>query len=79
MAYNMQKYRLYQKRGDSMCQECRCHPCHPRCPNAPEPRVVTTCEMCGEDILEGDTIYVIGDDTFCEECIRDSEKEAEID
>lgn len=62
-----------------MCSECRQHPCHPRCPNADEPRVVTTCEMCGEDILEGDTMYVIGDDTFCEECIRDCKKEAEID
>jgi hypothetical protein len=35
--------------------------------------------MCGEDILEGDTMYAISDDTFCEECIRDCKKEAEID
>lgn len=37
-----------------MCDICLSSPCLPRCPNAPEPRAVYTCEECGEAIREGD-------------------------
>lgn len=62
-----------------MCAECGYYPCHPRCPNADEPRVVCKCDVCGNDIYEGDTMYVIKDDNICEECIEDGETTAEFD
>ena len=59
-----------------MCDECKKHPCHPRCPNADEP-IAHVCDMCGGSIFVGDEMYVIYDDTFCEDCIRDSKTYAE--
>lgn len=37
-----------------MCEICRQNPCHPRCPNAPEPTPVYECEWCKEPILDGE-------------------------
>lgn len=37
-----------------MCAECGMNPCHPRCPNAPEPVPVHECVKCGYGILVGD-------------------------
>lgn len=37
-----------------MCSLCRQFPCHPRCPNAPEPVPLMRCKECGEGIYEGD-------------------------
>lgn len=37
-----------------MCEICRQTPCHPRCPNAPEPKPVEMCCLCDEGIYEGD-------------------------
>ena len=62
-----------------MCSECFQTPCHPRCPNADEPRAVHACAQCGEDILEGDDCYHIGEDYFCEDCVRDFKEEAVFD
>ena len=36
-----------------MCDVCHMTPCHPRCPNAPEPPKVYTCKYCGEAIVDG--------------------------
>ena len=36
------------------CPYCRQAPHHPRCPLAPEPKSYGKCEICGEDIYEGD-------------------------
>lgn len=69
----------YIDRSDNMCAECRQHPCHPRCPNANEPPVVCLCDNCDSEIREGDTMYVIGDNRFCEECVSKGSTYAEVD
>ena len=40
-----------------MCAECGMNPCHPRCPNAPEPVPVHECVKCGYGILVGDKFW----------------------
>ena len=62
-----------------MCEECRMHPCHPRCPNAPEPRRVFLCSGCNGDIVEGDDYWDILGEQFCEECIDRARQEAVYD
>lgn len=62
-----------------MCKECRQEPCHPRCPNAPEPPHVFICSGCGESIREGDGYYDIMGEQFCVECIIDARCVAEAD
>lgn len=59
-----------------MCEECRATPCHPRCPNAIN-TPVCECEMCGYEIYEGSTIYIIEGKTYCEECIDECKTSAE--
>lgn len=63
----------------SMCSLCHRTPCHPRCPNAPEPPVVHVCDQCGDPIYEGDDFYELNDEKWCEECVRDSRKTAELE
>ena len=36
------------------CEICGHIPHDPRCPNAPDPVPVLTCELCGEGIFDGD-------------------------
>lgn len=62
-----------------MCEECHQTPCHPRCPNADEPPVVTECDMCGAEIYAGDEYFEIAGGVYCEECIEGCKKEAEVD
>ena len=62
-----------------MCEECRFYPCHPACPNAPEPRSVFVCSGCGDDILEGDSYWDILGEQFCESCIDGAKGEAVYD
>ena len=59
-----------------MCEECRMHPCHPRCPNAPEPRRVFLCSGCSGDIVEGDDYWDILGEQYCEGCINRARQEA---
>lgn len=40
-----------------MCEICGQNPCHPRCPNAPEPKEVHICSECLEGIYPGDRFY----------------------
>lgn len=49
-----------------MCVECGRNPCHPQCPNAPEPSPVARCGKCGGPMYGGDMQY----DGICEECLR---------
>lgn len=37
-----------------MCDVCHQSPCHPRCPNAPDPPAVYVCTHCLEPITEGE-------------------------
>lgn len=49
-----------------MCSECRQTPCHPRCPNAPEPKIAEQCKQCGEELQEGYEYYTDYDNNkFC--------------
>ena len=61
-----------------MCKECLQTPCHPRCPNAEE-KVVCYCELCGNEIYEGETMYAIDDMKICEDCVYHSKTTAELD
>lgn len=54
-----------------MCDVCRQTPCHPRCPNAPEPPTVYTCKHCGEPIVVGDEWYELDGDYYHEDCFAD--------
>lgn len=55
-----------------MCMVCRKTPCHPRCPNTPEPKPIMRCADCGEGIYDGDEYYDVGDGCgICKECIED--------
>lgn len=53
-----------------MCALCQSFPCHPRCPNAPDPVPVMRCAECGEGIYPGDDYYDIGNgEGICKGCI----------
>lgn len=54
-----------------MCSVCRQHPCHPCCPNAPEPKKVYACSNCNEDICFGDEYAEIDGEKYCKSCIND--------
>lgn len=54
-----------------MCSECLMSPCHPRCPNAPEPTPIFRCRVCGEGIYEGDKYFDDGNSEICSECMDD--------
>lgn len=47
------------------CDICRQFPHHPRCPNAPDPPVVYYCDLCNEEIREGDDYYDFGEEKYC--------------
>ena len=61
-----------------MCIECRQTPCHSCCPNAVH-TLVCECEMCGNGIYEGEPMYVIGAEKFCEDCIDSCKTFAELE
>lgn len=54
-----------------MCQECRMNPCHPRCPNAPEPPAITKCKKCNASIFADDEYALFDDDCYCESCLEE--------
>lgn len=55
-----------------MCKECRQYPCHPRCPNAPEPAVVCDCEHCNKPIRSGDEYFEYDGKHYHENCFADA-------
>lgn len=58
-----------------MCAEFGMNPCHPRCPNAPEPVPVHECVKCGYGILVGDKFWDSPEGKICEECVDDMSAE----
>lgn len=54
-----------------MCDVCRQIPCHPRCPNAPEPTAVLMCARCNSGIYAGDRYHNSEGGVLCMECIDD--------
>lgn len=61
-----------------MCELCRQYRCPASCPNAEEPPVVEKCIHCGDYIREGEDYYDIDGAIWCEECIDNSRKTAEL-
>ena len=55
-----------------MCDICRQSPCHPQCPNAPDPPTVYVCKSCGDPIVVGDEYYEFDGDYYHEECFEDN-------
>ena len=55
-----------------MCEICHMTPCHPQCPNAPEPPAVYYCKVCGEPIVAGETYYEMDSEFYHEECFEDN-------
>lgn len=62
-----------------MCDVCMRRPCDARCPNAPDPPSVFVCSGCGDDIRDGDYVWHILGEQFCEECIENMREVAEYD
>lgn len=54
-----------------MCSICLSIPCHPRCPNAPEPIAVKTCSICSAGIMEGEEYLDSDKGPICENCLSD--------
>lgn len=52
-----------------MCSLCLMTPCHPSCPNAPEPKPVMECAWCHEGIFAGDKYIDSPEGPICEECV----------
>lgn len=54
-----------------MCAECLRTPCHPRCPNAPDPVEIPVyvCSGCSRDIVDGEDVWELLGEQFCERCI----------
>ena len=54
-----------------MCAECLRTPCHPRCPNAPDPELIPVyvCSGCSTEIMDGEDYWDIMGEQFCERCI----------
>ncbi len=65
--------------SDDLCSICLNTPCLSGCPNAPEPKIVTKCDECGEYIRDGDVYYRICDLNICEECVSADRREAEYE
>lgn len=57
-----------------MCEVCLTSPCNPRCPNAPEPPTVYTCEYCREPIVVGEDYWQLDGDYWHEDCFDDQLK-----
>ena len=53
-----------------MCAICHSAPCHPRCPNAPEPIAVDDCYVCDKPIREGEEYYSFCGVAICTECLE---------
>lgn len=51
-----------------MCMECGQYPCHPRCPNAPEPTAVYECAYCNKAIREGEDFIEYDGEHYHEDC-----------
>lgn len=62
-----------------MCKECGRFICPSGCPNAPEPAKFDKCMGCGRDILDGEDYYDIDGEPWCEDCIFEARKTAEVE
>lgn len=44
-----------------------------------DPRLVDECYHCGEEVYEGDEVYMIDDHCWCEKCIYEARTYAEYE
>ena len=54
-----------------MCTVCISSPCHPRCPNAPDPKPVHHCGVCNDGIYPGDEYAEVDGNITCASCLND--------
>lgn len=54
-----------------MCSVCMQIPCNTRCPNAPEPKAVYQCSVCGESIFRLQKYFETAEGYICDDCIGD--------
>lgn len=62
-----------------MCEHCFNWPHLPGCPNAPEPPTVYVCSGCGNEIYDGEKVWHILGEQWCENCIYEAQEVAEYD
>ena len=62
-----------------ICSICLHTPCLPRCPNAPDPLIVYYCDLCNEEIREGDDYYDFGEEKYCYDCVQEAFRTAELE
>ena len=62
-----------------MCDYCHQYTCPSGCPNAPDPPIYAHCEICDEPIYDGDEYYKINEHNYCEACVLNSYRTAEVD
>lgn len=62
-----------------LCEYCGQLPHHPRCPNAPDPQSVYICSGCGRSICEGDHVWHLMGEQWCEDCVDNAREEAVYD
>lgn len=62
-----------------MCDICHFSRCPSSCPNAPEPPIFGKCAKCGEVIYDDDVYYEIDEKNYCEACVYESYRTAEVD
>ena len=62
-----------------MCEICRQYKCPSACPNAPDPPAFAECVGCGCIIMDGDDYYDIDGDYYCEDCMHERRKTAEVE
>ncbi len=55
----------------ALCQICGQIPCHPRYPNAEEPKGKLTCIKCGYGIMEDDEYLASPGGPVCLECLEE--------
>jgi hypothetical protein len=48
-------------------------------PKAPDPPVVYYCDLCNEEIREGDEYYDFGEEKFCYSCVQEAFRTAEVE
>ena len=54
-----------------MCSICLQFPCNFRCPNAPEPKAVYRCSVCGEGIFRWQKYFETAKGYICDKCIEE--------
>lgn len=61
-----------------MCDECLHSPCPPACPNFIK-ECVCLCRECGREIYDGEIIYDLAGEIWCDDCVNECRTEAQSD